>query len=589
MWFRTLCGLVIIVVVVDSRRLARSKAVVDDRNDSSGSDEAEIFVSHDSEGKAVVSKQYLHPPPGKNVYMVKRVNAKTPAPVTERLVAVTSKSWTKILNKLGDVHEVESSEEEEAMVAPLDVRLGESNEGVLSEEVDEVKSPSDPMVIAQKLFPVLLRRAIDNVMQNISKHDVVDLMDELSKRAWINSESERRLTNRLLEDSHRGCSRHNDMDVDAGVSSKKKRSYYPDNSFDNDGNTPPYVVNIFNNSHIGYLVLKPACNVTGVNTRNCSGQSPVVYGPLAQSLNFTFALPNFNVPCVQPSGSFNLDFLPCCGKPPMVHPETCTPTTEETTTTSTTTTTTTTTTPCPTTTTTTEPSSTCEPSTIPTTTCEAPTLSTVHHPPYYHPMLYHGPHEPHVRHWYKIPQIDYYHRKPPIVPRSKYEERVIYDPYKHLAYDDVPGEDRDCSDEEDRPSENFHVKREPQRPLRPFKRKPHSYVKPTTTVAPLHQSLSHSEEAVRLIIDLPPAFNSEEIRDDTHLMNTLAKIGLSLDTERPPVAKPVPSIAKSRYRTLAPTRSPRMQHQYKAKDREPDEKPQKRPSRATMAPAMFLF
>ncbi|XP_021706388.1 uncharacterized protein LOC5563632 [Aedes aegypti] len=591
MWLRLLC-IVVIFVLVDARRLTRSKIVDADRSDSSGSEEAEIFVSHDNEGKAVVSKKYLDPPPGKNVYMVKRVTAK-PTAVTERLVAVTSKSWSKILNKLGDVHEVESSEEEDQMVPPLKVRISDSDEQVSDDEEDDAKSPSDPMVIAQRLFPVLLRRAIDNVMQNISKNDVVEMMDDLSKRAWINSESERKLMNRLLEDSHRGGlgSYHSERNGNDGSSAKHKRSYYTDNAFEPESNAPPYVVNIFNNSHIGYLVLKPACNVTGDNTKNCSEQSSVVYGPLPQSLNFTFALPNCNIPCAQPSGSFSLDFLPRCAKVPESTQAPCTSTTEEPTTTLTTTpttTTTSTTTPCPTTSTTTEHPSTSGPTTISPTTCESPTLTTVYHPPpFYHPMPYHGHPEGHVRPWYKLSHVDYFPRKPYIVPRPKYEERVIYDPYKHLAYD-IQDDDCDCSSEVDCPSENFHVKREPQKLLRSYRRKLQPSSKSTTTVAPLQHSMSHSEEAVRLIIDLPPAFNSEEVREDTHLMNTLAKIGLSLDTERPPVAKPVGTIVKNRYRTLTPTRSQRVLP-HKMKDREKDEKPPKRPSRSASDPALFLF
>ncbi|XP_062558808.1 uncharacterized protein LOC134223636 [Armigeres subalbatus] len=590
MWVR-LVRIVLIIAVVDARKLTKSDAVDADRSASSGSSEAEIFVSHDNNGKAVVSKKYLDPPPGKNVYMVKRVNSK-PIVATEPLVGVTSSSWSKILNQLGDVHEVASSEEEEQLMSPLDIRVRESHEEVLGKVDSEqrtAKSPSDPMVIAQKLFPVLLRRAMENAVQNISQHTRNGLKDELSKtkrNSETNHELEK-IMNRLLGNSQPSVVGTHKGEIDRSL--KRRRSYL-DKQFYYNNNIPPYVVNIFNNSHIGYLVVKPDCNDTVDSMKNCFGPSSVMYGHIPQSLNFTFALPNSNIPCVHQCscGSLSMDSVSSCDQCQDVQQKPCVASFEKASTSITSTTPltatviTTTTTPCPLETAT-QFQSPCDPATTP---CGHPEVTTTYYPaPFYHPMPIHSIPECQIQPWHKFHQKEFFPRQQFFVSRPKYGERVFCDPCKQFAY--APQSDEcDCSHEDDYQSENRHVKREPQEAPRTSKRKPQYHMQSTTTVTPLQpRSLTHSEEAVRLIIDLPPAFNSEEIRGDTHLRNTLAKIGLSLDTERPPLAKPV---GKSRYRTLAPTRSHRIQ-QNKQKNRETTEKSQTKAPRATIAPAMLLF
>ncbi|KAL1395399.1 hypothetical protein pipiens_002856 [Culex pipiens pipiens] len=459
-------------------------------NLSSGSAEAEIFLSHDEDGVPVVSKKKLETPQdGKKMYMIKRLNSMGVSTVKP---TDTKKPWRNLFDRISEV-----SEEHGHMNPPLRIIVNDDVEQ--SEELKdkkEVKSIREQMEIAQRkelneLVEQLTFQTWKSEDFNGSEQKFIDWMLTVPIHARKPSESEEESVQRLLQKRSSYCSCCNQNERPS---------------------CQPCVVNIFNNSHIG-------CVVVGSDSKlPCAGCSH-------KPGDFSIVLPSTSEVCGQPN-AFNVEYIPNCECPPVV--------------TECATTTTTTTTECPTSTTEAsceDPYVRYETSTPAPYNCKCSTTSPHQPPPCHHEQ---SPHPRPIYPWYNYPEPEY---RPKTVGYGPASVEDQYDPYKNFPFDIPSAEIEDCSREELDYSSNYHVKRDPQYMDKDWIYQPPAQ-KTTKYPSPKPAAQADDEESVRLIIDLPPTFQSQEVRQDSNLRNTLAKIGLSLNSERPAAAK---ALGSSQY------------------------------------------
>ncbi|KAL9697638.1 hypothetical protein quinque_001079 [Culex quinquefasciatus] len=431
-------------------------------NLSSGSAEAEIFLSRDEDGMPVVSKKMDTPQDGKKVYMIKRLSSMGGPTVKP---SDTKKPWRNLFDRISEV-----SEEHGHMNPPLRIIVNDDVEQ--SEELkdnSDVKSIREQMEIAQRWFPILLRRAIGNMLNNNTRKELNEIVEQLTFQTWKS------------EDFNGSEQKFVDWMLTVPFHARKRSESEED---------------------------KLPC-------ASCSHKPG----------DFSIVLPNTSEVCGQPN-AFNVEYIPNCECPPVV--------------TECVTTTTTTTTECPTTTTEAsceDPYVRYETSTPAPYNCKCSTPSS-YQPP--QPPPCHREQSPHPRPiypWYNYPEPEYRPKAASYGPAS-FEDH--YDPYKNFPFDIPSAEIEDCSREELDYSSNYHVKRDPQYMDKDWIYQPPAQ-KTTKYPSPKPQS---DDESVRLIIDLPPTIQSQEVRQDSNLRNTLAKIGLSLNSERPAVGK---ALASSQY------------------------------------------
>uniref|UniRef100_A0A8D8IJN4 (northern house mosquito) hypothetical protein n=1 Tax=Culex pipiens TaxID=7175 RepID=A0A8D8IJN4_CULPI len=489
-------------------------------NLSSGSAEAEIFLSRDGDGVPVVSKKLDTPQDGKKVYMIKRLN---PMGVSTVKPSETKKPWRNLFDRISEV-----SEEHGHMNPPLRIIVNDDVEQ--SEELkdkSDVKSIREQMEIAQRWFPILLRRAIGNMINNNTRKELNELVEQLAFQTWKSEDfngSEQKFVDWMLTVPFHARKR-SESEEDSVQRLLQKRSSYC--SCCNQNERPscqPCVVNIFNNSHIG-------CVVVGSDSKlPCAG---CCHKPG----EFSIVLPSTSEVCGQ-HNAFNVEYIPNCECPPVV--------------TECVTTTTTTTTECPTSTTEAsceDPYVRYETSTPAPYNCKCSTPSPHQPPPCHHEQ---SPHPRPIYPWYNYPEPEYRPKTVGYGPAS-FEDQ--YDPYKNFPFDIPSAEIEDCSREELDYSSNYHVKRDPQYMDKDWIYQPPAQ-KTTKYPSPKPAPQADDEESVRLIIDLPPTFQSQEVRQDSNLRNTLTKIGLSLNSERPAAAKALGSSQYNRKdRTYPPLRT----------------------------------
>lgn len=354
------------------------------------------------------------------------------------------------------------------------------------------------MEIAQKWFPILLRRAIGNMLNNNTKKELNKLVEQLTFRTWKSEDvngSERKFVDWMLTVPFH-ARKQDELEEDLEQRLLQKRSSCC--SCCNQNECPccqPCVMNIFNNSHIGCVVLRSDGKLpcAGCSSDDCSSHQY-----LCDKCN-----------------TINLDYISNCKGIEC----SCTTTTTE----------------CPTTTTEAScedslPHVQYETSTFAPYNCKCSTSSSYQPPPAPPPSFYQTPtHHEQAHHprpiypWYNYPEPEYRPKSANYGPDS-YEHH--YDPYKNFPFDIPSSEIEECSREELDCSSNYHVKRDPQNMDKDWIHKPSA-----------QKATISEEDSVRLIIDLPPTFDSQEVRQDSNLQNTLTKIGLSLNSERPAVVK----------------------------------------------------
>lgn len=219
----------------------------------SGSDETDFYLNSDKE-------ELQHPQNARKMVMVKRLSG----PIVKRAnYATAENSWSKYLNKISDLQILPSSEEVDGEASSPNLKMEDSLEtsyGYL-EELNPVRmNESYSNDMAQKWFPVLLRNANDETARNSAKKDIKP-SESSTFRPWRFEdldESMRKFVDWMVTTLHHARYTYNETESGEAPSVKQKRfDRSEEREYDNPSRCQTCVINIFNNSHIDYLVLSP--------------------------------------------------------------------------------------------------------------------------------------------------------------------------------------------------------------------------------------------------------------------------------------------------------------------------------------------
>ncbi|XP_055641115.1 uncharacterized protein LOC129778314 [Toxorhynchites rutilus septentrionalis] len=557
----------------------------------SGSDEADFYLNSDKEDEAIDLGKFHHPQNARKMFVVKRLSP-TSAPIVKRAnYATAENSWSKYLNKISDMQIMPSSEEVDPEASSLNMKVDDSAEpsyGYL-EEVNTVKmNDSYSNDMAQKWFPILMKNANDETPQSNARKDIKP-NDKSTFRPWKFEdldESMRKFVDWMLTTLHQARYKFNETEtLEATPSVKQKRfDRSEEREKDNRENCRPCVINIFNSSHIGYLVLSPNSNSSEDCVKLCSNSD--IFGKSGQidanSLKNLGHIVDVALHATTPSATFDLDnSLVRWDRSNVLGVTKTIPSI-----------------------TSTMPSghivSTTTPK-VPPTRLSAKQTSTVRNKPAskslfnaqpspLYPSQFYPYQPPYNPGWKASSNQSPKYREPGYEPKKslysnpgKFEDHVGYDPYRDLPYD-IPSAEIIANSQEFEYPSPYQQNRESKIPPSDLKSQSS---KPNRAN---DYTMAQADDGVRLIIDPPPPseYQSQETRQNAKLRDTLSKVGLSFKSDRPPKTKQSNSPVYNQFTMSQPARSQRDQVKSKAYGGTHGV-----PSKKTMgrkaAPSTFLF